>query len=1167
MNKCVCVTAALLVVLCCLPVTGVSGMDEGGVPEVKVMGSTIVVDGAGGGDYTHIQWAVDNASEGDTIHVRAGTYRENIVLNKSINLIGAGRYNTTIVGVWTFDDTSNCIRITADRVNVCGFNVTHIHDWDKGISHERGILVENANHCLLNDITCWNNEEDGILLHMSNNCTISNSNLSRNSYGILLSESNNNTINNNTYSDNFEGIRLVNSNHNNISNNIVNSSRHIGIELQGALINNTKLTVKNTLSNNIISNSYSYGIYLNYVENNILRNNTCSFCSVGISLESATNTFIFGNILQDNSYDGIGLDSSINITLHNNTFSRCGINIYDGLPSHWNTHVIDTSNNIEDKPIYYWTNRNNGTIPDGAGQIILVNCTEILIENQTLINTSGGIEIGYSNHIHMKKNIISNNNFGAFFTSTNNCEISNNLISHNHGSGCYFANSNDNLITANDFISNELHAIMLSPACSNNTIYHNNFISDTGNDFGLNNHWNGTRYGNYWSYHITSDMNGDYIVDDPLRISPDSYDYRPLVRPVPIALAGSNITIDQHQTAHFNGSASIGDPPFINYTWSFRYNSTNVTLHGSTASFTFHLAGTYVVTLMVANTMGNNDTDRLTVNVIDTEPPVPFAGNDREIDQGIMVPFNGSGSRDNVAIVNYTWNFTYNSTNIILYGISPAFTFDVSGTYIITLNVTDGTGNRASDSFTLIVRDSTRPFANAGDDITIAQHETAIFDGSASYDNVGIVNYTWTFVDQERSVGLYKAVAQYRFDEAGQFPVTLNVSDAAGRWASDSLYVTVLDSTPPVADAGENISLQVGGIVSFNGSHSYDNTGIINYSWRFNYNGTDYTLYGPRPQFTFDVPGNYTVVLRVMDSVELWDEDCILVRVIKEAGTTDTEKPQAVPGDNLTIYVNTTIRFDGSASRDNIGIVNFSWTFVYGGNPVELYGLNPSFRFAIPGNYTVTLRVRDAEWNIDENTFRVRVIERGDISDIENPHAETGGDITVVANSMVRFDASASWDNVGIIDYTWTFVYNGTLMELYGVYPSFRFVIPGSYTVTLRVRDAEWNADESSFLVTVMPVKDPDGGGNDGQRSFGKTAGVFIIFGIAVVVAVVAVVYVLRTRKRGSTGLSRKDVKVKENISVKHGVEADQDETSIDSDTRENLFADWVNLEDGSFKF
>ncbi len=51
--------------------------------------ATITVNASGGAMYTRIQDAVNAASDGDTIMVAAGTYNENVVVNKSVSLIGA----------------------------------------------------------------------------------------------------------------------------------------------------------------------------------------------------------------------------------------------------------------------------------------------------------------------------------------------------------------------------------------------------------------------------------------------------------------------------------------------------------------------------------------------------------------------------------------------------------------------------------------------------------------------------------------------------------------------------------------------------------------------------------------------------------------------------------------------------------------------------------------------------------------------------------------------------------------------------------------------------------------------------------------------------------------------------------------------------------------------
>ncbi|WP_455393240.1 NosD domain-containing protein [[Eubacterium] cellulosolvens] len=91
-----------------------------------------------------------------------------------------------------------------------------------------------------------------------------------------------------------------------------------------------------------------------------------------------------------------------------------------------------------------------------------------------------------------------------------------------------------------------------------------------------------------------------------------------------------------------------------------------------------------------------------------------------------------------------------------------------------------------------ITLDTQKPTTEAGDDLNIFSGQTVKFDASASTDNYGIVNYTWSFEDfQGEPVELYEVEAEYRFDYSGYFKVTLTVTDVAGNIGTDTLWVDV----------------------------------------------------------------------------------------------------------------------------------------------------------------------------------------------------------------------------------------------------------------------------------------------------------------------------------------------------------------------------------------
>ena len=89
---------------------------------------------------------------------------------------------------------------------------------------------------------------------------------------------------------------------------------------------------------------------------------------------------------------------------------------------------------------------------------------------------------------------------------------------------------------------------------------------------------------------------------------------------------------------------------------------------------------------------------------------------------------------------------------------------------------------------------------------------------------------------------------------------------------------TVLD-IPPIADAGEDASALGGEPVTFDGWSSFDDFGVVSWTWRFWYDGEWVELYGPNPVFTFWVEGVYEVNLTVSDSMSQTDWDLMTVTI------------------------------------------------------------------------------------------------------------------------------------------------------------------------------------------------------------------------------------------------------------------------------------------------
>jgi len=342
------------------------------VNESKPMNRNIwlYVGGSGFGNYSSIQDAIDNVSDGDTVFVYddSSPYYENIIVNKTINLLGEDKNTTVIDG----NRSGSSAYISADGVLVSGFT-----------------LIKSK----------WGNYS-GIEIK-SNFNNISGNIISNNYIGISLNDSIINTIFCNNISDNWVGIIIFTSSNNIISENIIESNGDKNIIIDSSNYN--------TIYGNNISGSYN-GIFLNSSNNNTISNNNIFQNGRGLQFNSSSNnTITSNNILQ--SYTNIRLDSSSKNILSNNNISASE----DGINLHSSSNNTISVNNIWQCYI----------------GIRLDSSCKNTISNNTIFNSKRGIYLDSSKSNNVTGNNINLNVFGIFlFNSSSNNILQNNFLNN-----------------------------------------------------------------------------------------------------------------------------------------------------------------------------------------------------------------------------------------------------------------------------------------------------------------------------------------------------------------------------------------------------------------------------------------------------------------------------------------------------------------------------------------------------------------------------------------------------------------------------------------------------------------------------------------------------------------------------------------------------------------
>ena len=378
-------------------------------------------------------------------------------------------------------------------------------------------------------------------------------------------------------------------------------------------------------------------------------------------------------------------------------------------------------------------------------------------------------------------------------------------------------------------------------------------------------------------------VNCSFIIFDAVnnKYVTDNFSYPVLDNDAPVAQAGEDNRVNQYEIVEFDGSESRDNIAIDNYTWSFFHESIPVRLFGPSPAFIFLIVGTYMVTLTARDTGGNQHSDQVVIIVDDITAPEARPGENRNILPGQTVVLSGTASTDNVGIVNHTWNFIYDDSEVTLYGGVVNFTFHSPGKYNVSLTVRDASGN-SNTAFLFItvgevtLEDVAPPVAEAGVDRTGKEGETFVFNASLSIDDVGIINFTWTFHYGAEDRFFYGLIFSFTFDEMGTYNVTLTVRDEAGNAANDTMTITILDGTSPVANGtASSYRVTEGAEITFDGNGSTDNVGVINWTWRIGLN----RLYGPEVNFTFIEPGEFNITLNVTDGAGNCDEMTLAVVV------------------------------------------------------------------------------------------------------------------------------------------------------------------------------------------------------------------------------------------------------------------------------------------------
>ncbi len=312
----------------------------------------------------------------------------------------------------------------------------------------------------------------------------------------------------------------------------------------------------------------------------------------------------------------------------------------------------------------------------------------------------------------------------------------------------------------------------------------------------------------------------------------------------------------------FDASASTDDNnDALSYEWDFGDGSKD---YGVKVSHRYSEIGNYDVKLIVRDDSGMDcsvGVDFQTVRL--NKAPKADAGDDVIGCVGEQIFFDGSNSFIyKKGTVTAKWSFDDGTT---AEGLKVFHSYNTPGKYQAVLALENNLNSACPISRdTKLVTINSSPSVNIKDVGTVCVGDTIQFDASDAIDPDGdALQFYWSFGDGTISQDGPKITHQYK--HGGNYRVNVIVDDGRHtKCSTATAYVDLKVNTPPVADAGSDMSVCLGTPVRFDASASIDSDGdMLSYIWNF---GDGSSAEGAVVSHTYTKSGVYNVSLTVDDN-------------------------------------------------------------------------------------------------------------------------------------------------------------------------------------------------------------------------------------------------------------------------------------------------------------
>ena len=495
----------------------------------------------------------------------------------------------------------------------------------------------------------------------------------------------------------------------------------------------------------------------------------------------------------------------------------------------------------------------------------------------------------------------------------------------------------------------------------------------------------------------------------------------------------------------FSDSVSLTVATSSGLTGSFSPNTVTLVPGGaasSTLTFTSTAPGTYTVS--VIGTWGLlSHSVNVTVGVVDVGPTVAFSESSSTTfrDQTIVMTISASDIDGSITSIQVNWG-DGTIHNLPCNAVTDSHAYVSSGTFTVSVTATDNAGLFSTASATNTITDAP-PIVSFTPSPGTAPTGTVIrLDGSSSVDPDGsIVDYAWSFGDGAAGTGVSPS---HSYGLAGDYTITLVVTDNATRMASTSETIHITDRPPVVSfvPSGTNSPTVTLISLAISTSDPDGTVSTVTVSWG---DGTTHTLTSNATgdNHSYALAGTYTVAVNVTDNAGL----------TSTASTTETvtDRPPSLNFNQsaTTVPTGTTVSLTISAADPDGSVTGLEVNWGDGSiHSLQANASSDTHAYALAGSYTITVTATDDEGITGSSQASIAITDRSPTLSF------TQSSTTVPTGTPITLTISTSDPDgtVSQIQVSWG---DGTIDVLPGnaTVDIHSFSIAGSYTVTVTATD------------------------------------------------------------------------------------------------------------------